>query len=634
MGGSGLSVRIGSLAGLATLACGLVLLSTSGRAAPPTDDAASARSYIVVLEDSIRNPAAVAHAQVAAHGGRVGLIYRYAFKGYSATLSKAAVAVLRKDPKVRYVTLNAPGEGEAQTTPTGVKRVFALANPSLAINAVDDISVPSDIAIIDTGIDSSHPDLKVVGSYTCVPAVEEEEEGEIIEEEDIEIEELEEGEEECREIEGGSTDPRGHGTHVAGTAAARDNGSFVVGVAPGARLWSVKVINSQDQTNAARIAGGLNWVIAHDDEIEVANMSLICFPKVGETCKPVEEAIDTAVEHGIVVVVAAGNQGQEATNFSPAKNSNAITVGAIADFDGLPGGTGTTPPCTLTSYQNRWGIEKDDTWGNESNWGAAVDMVAPGVCILSTLPGKKTGYLIGTSMAAPAVSGAAAILAAVHNPANKADVEAIRTQLEEEGNLGWTAEKEGPMQPLLDVTNLLLPLVFCEADLGTGPAEGCPDEKSITHVHESTLAEKKAKLLSKLINVECDVLLLGDVVEGASTPESMLVEAAYTYSNCNSSCTATEENGPAEIEVSKEGHETASVASEGLVHLECAGFINCRYTGEGLTATAKGPLLAKEKNGETVISEQVANKESGSLCPSTAKLDIVTTPLVPTYITN
>jgi len=189
------------------------------------------------------------------------------------------------------------------------------------------------------------------------------------------------------------------------------------------------------------------------------------------------------------------------------------------------------------------------------------------------------------------------------------------------------------MQPLLDVTNLLLPLVFCEADLGTGPSEGCPNEDIVTHVHKSTLAEKKAKILNKLINVECDALLLGDVAEEASTPESMLVEAAYTYSNCNSGCTFKEEGGPSEIELSKAGHEGAEETLEWEVHVSCAG-LNCYYNGEGLVGTAKGPLLASETNGEVSISEQTLHKVKGLFCPSEAKLDLVTTPLAATYIVN
>jgi hypothetical protein len=156
----------------------------------------------------------------------------------------------------------------------------------------------------------------------------------------------------------------------------------------------------------------------------------------------------------------------------------------------------------------------------------------------------------------------------------------------------------------------------------------CEIANVISHVHETSVG--KAKLLSSLLNVECDVLFLGDTVAKTSAP--LVIEGSFTYSNCNNSCTATEENGPAEIEVLKEGHEKSKVTGEGLVHLVCGAFINCRYNGEGLIGTGKGPLLSAQANGEVSISEAETNKESGSLCPSTAKLDITTTPLTPVYL--
>jgi hypothetical protein len=100
----------------------------------------------------------------------------------------------------------------------------------------------------------------------------------------------------------------------------------------------------------------------------------------------------------------------------------------------------------------------------------------------------------------------------------------------------------------------------------------------------------------------------------------------------------TEENGPTEINVLKEGHETAKVTGEGLVYVNCKGFIDCSYNGVGLVGAAKGPLLASQENGEVSLQDQTANKETGGfLCPKTAKLDITITPLIgggARYITN
>jgi hypothetical protein len=158
---------------------------------------------------------------------------------------------------------------------------------------------------------------------------------------------------------------------------------------------------------------------------------------------------------------------------------------------------------------------------------------------------------------------------------------------------------------------------LCEKDEGP-----CAAENIITHVREVSVG--KAKLLTS-INVECNVSFLGDALnKGLANP--LVIHGTFTYTNCGS-CNAEEENGPAELKVLKEGHETAKVTGEGLVHVECPGFIDCSYNGVGLKGAGKGPLLSTQANGEVAIAAQTTNKEAGGfLCPSTAKLDIVTTP--------
>ncbi len=158
-------------------------------------------------------------------------------------------------------------------------------------------------------------------------------------------------------------------------------------------------------------------------------------------------------------------------------------------------------------------------------------------------------------------------------------------------------------------------------------AAGCV---ALQHVHETTLTGKKAVLKTSIVTVECDVLFLGDTLTASGLP--LVIHGTFTYTNCGS-CTATEENGPAEIKVQKSGHETGTVTGEGLVHVECSG-LNCRYNGTGLSGTAKGPLLSTETNGEVTLTEQTTNKESGLFCPSTSKLTITTTPLDKVYLSN
>jgi len=181
----------------------------------------------------------------------------------------------------------------------------------------------------------------------------------------------------------------------------------------------------------------------------------------------------------------------------------------------------------------------------------------------------------------------------------------------------------------------------------------CETENIVTHVHETTLSGAKATLLNSISNVLCDVLFLGDVlsenagVKGLSEllePKPgehfwmpLLISGTFTYSNCvdekPNSCTVTEESGPAHIDVLKLSKELAEVTGEGLVKVVCSG-ISCKYNGEGLSGHALGPLTSSELNGEVTLSEQTTTKVGGLLCPSTAKLDIATTPLEKVYISS
>jgi subtilisin family serine protease len=399
----------------------------AGRTAPQVsvaeDLAPGEGRYIVVLKDSIKHPATVADAQAEEVDADVGLVYRSALKGYSASLPQSEVESLRDDPRVKYVVRDQVVKPFAQTIPTGVDRTYASNNPSLDIDGVDDVRVNADVAIIDTGIDSSHPDLNVSGLTDCT----------VIEEEVSECED-----------ETGS-DGYGHGTHVAGIVGALDNGIGAVGVAPGARLWSVKVLNEEGSGLESWIVGGIDWVTAHASTIEVANMSLGCRC----TMPAVEEAVDASVESGVVYVVAAGNSHINVSNVSPARNPNAITVSALADYDGVPGGVA-DPTCSS--------VGADDHLASFSNFGSGVDVAAPGVCIYSTLPTGEAelcceyGLLNGTSMAAPHVAGAAAIIASESNPKSQEDVEEIRDEIVEDGNLYWSdTSKDGTKEPLLAV---------------------------------------------------------------------------------------------------------------------------------------------------------------------------------------
>jgi subtilisin family serine protease len=417
--------------------------------------------YIVVFEDSVKHPRSLGRAQAKQRGGRLGFVYPV-LNGYSVkNLSRADVEALRHDPRVKYVSPSHRYEVAEQTTPTGIDRAFVTANEGVEIDEADNFRVDADVAVLDTGIDPEHPDLRVVSQAECTLS----------------------GVGECRQ--GGGLDGRGHGTHVAGTIAAMDNGEGVVGVAPGARLWAVKVLTDNGWSSDPRIVAGIEWVTAHADEIEVANMSI-----QGPDSQPMKDAIAASAEAGVVYAVAASNFDKDAEKNSPANSPDAITVSAVADYDGKPGGEAEplAQDCKGIdgSGENNKGL--DDTRASFSNYGEVVDVAAPGVCILSTFPttpfslesretSKGYGLNSGTSMASPHVAGAAALLASEDNPEDLEDVEAIRNAIVEAGNTddieegGWEDNSgDGVKEPLLDVSD---EAVFAPADqsIVTGDAE-------------------------------------------------------------------------------------------------------------------------------------------------------------------
>ncbi|MCH8338373.1 MAG: S8 family serine peptidase [Chloroflexi bacterium] len=313
-----------------------------------------------------------------------------------------------------------------QTVPTGIQRIFADENPGITIDGVDDLRIDVDVAVIDTGIDSDHPDLNVVARTDCSGGSP--------------------FKQKCKDNSG--DDGNGHGTHVAGTIAALDDGSGVVGVAPGARLWAVKVLRNDGSGYISWIIAGIDYVTANADKIEVANMSLGC-----ECSSPaMDDAITNSVAAGVVYAVAAGNSDKDASTFSPASHPDVITVSALADFDGEPGGTAAS---TCRSDQ-------DDTLADFSNFGSLIEVTAPGVCIFSTW--KDGGYnaISGTSMASPHAAGA-------NDPQNKTDVDAIIATIIAEGNFDWTDDSgDGIQEKLLDVSDST---VFAPATLaGSGGA--------------------------------------------------------------------------------------------------------------------------------------------------------------------
>jgi subtilisin len=338
-----------------------------------------AGSYLVVLDDS--RPGAVAQEHARRHGAEVERIYRFALQGYAARMTDRAAAAIANDPRVVRVEPETLESIQTQTLPTGVDRIEADLNPTITTDGTGTKPVGIPIAIIDTGI-ADHADLNVAGrvdctvtsggspfnrTYSCVA---------------------------------GGGDANGHGTHVAGTVAAKDNDIGVVGVAPGAPLWAVKVCPTSSCPSGAILAG-IDWVAGQKEtgavDFAAANFSISSADSNNSCTKPANathQAICGLVDRGVVFAMAAGNDGREKIPYPIA-----LSVSAIADFDGLGGGAG-SPTCRT---------DEDDTLANFSNYGEKVRIAAPGVCIHSTWNNGGYNTISGTSMATPHVTGAVAL---------------------------------------------------------------------------------------------------------------------------------------------------------------------------------------------------------------------------------
>ncbi len=404
----------------------LLAALASGQTAEAAPSAAGAipDQYIVSLKDTVADPEAAARGLAGRHG--LGLLhtYRHALRGFAATVPPARLARLQADPDVaaivpdRAVAIDAPpvtqgkpggGGGQpAQTLPTGIDRI----DGELSSTASGDGSgaVEVDVAVIDTGVDLDHPDLNVVGGTNCSTGV-------------------------------SYDDGNGHGTHVAGTIGAKDDGVGVVGVAPGARLWAVRVLDNRGSGSWSSVICGIDWVTKNAKTIEVANMSLGGGGSdTGCNDGGMHQAICASVVAGVTYAVAAGNSSADAKDFVPAAYDEVITVSALADFDGKPGGLGGAT-CRA---------DEDDTFANFSNYGADVDLIAPGVCINSTWKGGGYNTISGTSMATPHVAGAAALYKARNPGASPAQV---KSALQNTGTTDWnnSDDWDSTKEPLLNV---------------------------------------------------------------------------------------------------------------------------------------------------------------------------------------
>jgi subtilisin len=338
-------------------------------AAPPTGD------YIVTLKDGI-DAKALAAAADARSGVDVEQVYSVALRAFHARLTASAKAQLAQDPAVRFISPNRTFKASAQALPTGVDRIEGDQSTVYAAGG----SVTTPVAVLDSGV-TPDPELNVqpIGQ-NCLGGV-------------------------------GWSDLNGHGTHIAGIIGARNNGEGVVGVAPGAPIYPIQVLNRSANGSDASILCGIEWVatVGRALGVRVANLSAGTFGDDDGNCgltnaDPVHLAICTVTAAGALFVVAAGNDGGAITHTIPASYDEVLTATWMTDYNGGPARVAPPAGCDLGP---------DDRASANSSWAYDEDkthiLAAPGSCITSTSNLGGTVVMSGSSMAAPHVAGTVAL---------------------------------------------------------------------------------------------------------------------------------------------------------------------------------------------------------------------------------
>lgn len=312
-----------------------------------------------------QRPGPPQEAMVRGLGGEIRYTY-HLIPAIAATIPGKAIDALQRNPNVTRIepVIKVYAIDAELDNAWGVKRIGAG-----TVHDAGNRGAGVKVAIIDSGIDYTHPDLDAnyVSGYDFV------------------------------NDDDDPMDDAGHGTHVAGTVAAEDNGEGVVGVAPAASLYALKVLDASGSGDYSDVIAALQWVVDHG--LQVTNNS---YGSSGDPGTLVKEAFDNAYAAGVLSVCAAGNSGNPPGRgdnvIYPARYESCIAVAATDQSD----------------KRARW-----------SSTGLDVELSAPGVNINSTLPGGGYGGMSGTSMASPHVAGTAALVITAGITGN----DAVRQQL-------------------------------------------------------------------------------------------------------------------------------------------------------------------------------------------------------------
>ena len=374
----------------------LMLMSvTCAWAGNAKDAQTGGENKVKVIIGYVDKPNQADEDMIRGHGGKTRHTY-HIINAKAVEIPEQAIDRIKNNPRVAYVEEDAKVYALGETLPWGVDRIDAE-----IVHADNNKGTGVKVAIIDSGIDKDHPDIEanIKGGVNFVSTPP------------------------WRPADPDKwDDDNGHGTHCAGIVAAVDNEEGVIGVAPEADLYGVKVLDRTGSGYVSDVIAGIEWSIAKG--MQVISMSL-----GGGYSEGMETACYNAYEAGIVVVASAGNSGPDDDTVGyPAKYDSVIAVSATDDTN------------TIASFSSR---------------GLEVELAAPGVDILSTYPG---GYAIGsgTSMACPHVVGTAALVIA----SGITDNGAVRVRLQETADdLGATGFDTKYGYGLVDADEAVLPAV-------------------------------------------------------------------------------------------------------------------------------------------------------------------------------